>query len=235
MGSPVLSDAPEMRARFPVNVLDIRRLPADARTSAVAAQGGVIHMSMMGRLQAVSDSQIDRMIRDPFQVHEALGLTSHATCAQLVAHVAGSRPRLRVTWGDEEVAEPYAGESLDLEKTWHGLHFLLTGQARGGQPPKSFLFNGGVSVGQAPGFGPARALRSAQVARFHRAIAGLSEAELRRRYDPERMMREGVYPGVWQREPAGQCTDWLCESFHRLQSFVARVSGGGSGMLVCLL
>jgi hypothetical protein len=36
-----------------------------------------------------------------------------------------------------------SGRLLRLEKSWHGLHYLLTGSARGGKEPLCFLDQGG--------------------------------------------------------------------------------------------
>jgi len=199
--------------------------------------GGRIHMSMSMRLHAVSDRQIDRCLREPERVLDAIGMRSVAAVGRCVGPVPVGGPRLRLTWGDEESADSFRtddADSLDLEKAWHGLHFLLTGQARGGKAPLCFLFSGGVPVGGDMGYGPVRAIRSGPLATFHRAIQALSETSLRKRFEPQRMTREGVYPGIWQREPAGQCADWLCESFHQLREFVANAAHAGRGILICL-
>src|SRR5687768_13754481 len=39
------------------------------------------------------------------------------------------------------------GEDAHLDKAWHGLHFLFTGTADGGEEPACFLLAGGEDVG----------------------------------------------------------------------------------------
>src|SRR5437763_590834 len=40
-----------------------------------------------------------------------------------------------------------SGQTLQLRKTWHGLHFVLNGTAREGDDPLCFLLSGGAAVG----------------------------------------------------------------------------------------
>src|SRR5215211_327988 len=39
------------------------------------------------------------------------------------------------------------GEELNLDKAWHGLHFLLAGTADGGTEPACYLLSGGEALG----------------------------------------------------------------------------------------
>ena len=50
-----------------------------------------------------------------------------------------------------------------LDKSWHGIHFLLTGSAEGVRPPVDFILMGGREIGDLDlGYGPARAFTSAE-------------------------------------------------------------------------
>ena len=44
-----------------------------------------------------------------------------------------------------------ARAELDVDKAWHGLHFLFTGTAEGGDEPACFLTEGGSILGEDPG------------------------------------------------------------------------------------
>ena len=51
------------------------------------------------------------------------------------------------------------GSVADLDKAWHGLHYLFTGTDEGGNSPLDFLAVGGEEIGTIEvGYGPARAL-----------------------------------------------------------------------------
>ncbi len=63
----------------------------------------------------------------------------------------------------EEYLYPDDGDSeppnyIDLDKAWHGVHYLLTGQADGGELPHSLAVTGGEEFGPEVGYGPARFL-----------------------------------------------------------------------------
>jgi hypothetical protein len=46
---------------------------------------------------------------------------------------------------DEDIEDPHA--DLDVDKAWHGIHYLLTGTAWEGDPPLDFIVKGGSQVG----------------------------------------------------------------------------------------
>jgi hypothetical protein len=52
---------------------------------------------------------------------------------------------------------------IDLDKAWHGIHYLLTGLAEGGPEPQSLAVFGGEEFGPEVGYGPARFLTADQV------------------------------------------------------------------------
>lgn len=48
----------------------------------------------------------------------------------------------------EELLDEPSSEEVDIDKAWHGLHYLLTGTAWEGAPPLNFLAAGGREVGE---------------------------------------------------------------------------------------
>ena len=82
------------------------------------------------------------------------------------------------------------GMSTDLDKAWHGIHYLLTGTAWEGGRPLNFLVAGGRPVGDIDvGYGPARVLSAAETRGAHEALTQLSDDDLRGRFDPAAMTR----------------------------------------------
>src|SRR5688572_17439045 len=109
---------------------------------------------------------------------------------------------------------------LDLDKTWHGLHYLLTGSAWEGEGPTAFLVEGGELMGV--GVRSARVFWPNEVEAIHSALAAVTPDELRRRFDPQAMMREEVYPQIWDRDPKQDDTlGELVLYFAKLKEFVA--------------
>ena len=131
---------------------------------------------------------------------------------------------------EDEVAE------TDLDKAWHGIHYLLTQSAWEGEDPLAFLVKGGSQVGDIDvGYGPARVLSSTQVRVLNSTLEPIDEAFLRTRFDPPEMTRLEIYPEIWDRDPVEDDTFGYCaEYFATLKSFVAQAAERGLGLVVCI-
>src|SRR5579863_7993210 len=84
--------------------------------------------------------------------------------------------------------------NLDIDKAWHGIHFLLTGEAWGGEPPAALAILGGTEIGEDIGYGPARYLSVEEVRTVAATLAATPRNVIAERYQPEAMERAGVYP-----------------------------------------
>src|SRR5204863_4376074 len=122
--------------------------------------------------------------------------------------------------------------STDLDKAWHGIHWLLTGSADGGDEPLCYLLAGGEPVGDVDvGYGPARALTSEQVASWDAALSQISRDELARRFDPKAMLDADIYPQIWARSIEGEedTLDYLLQAYGGFRDFVAAARKERSG------
>jgi hypothetical protein len=133
------------------------------------------------------------------------------------------------------VAEPVE-RVLDLDKAWHGLHFLFTGTAWDGVWPAGFLLQGGRALDEDDP-GRIRALDPGEVQEVSVFLAALTPEELARRYDPVVMAAQEIYPEViWTRSPeqGGGTTalGYLQESYRELLAFVRQASDEGDALLV---
>ena len=120
-------------------------------------------------------------------------------------------------------------ESFDLDKTWHGLHFLLSGSAESVPGPGGFLLNGEQveNTGEAEVYlqGPS------QVAAFNQLLTQVPPRTLLERYDPARMKALDIYPDTeWDQ----QDFDYLLEYYNRLRPFVHRHADAGHELLVLI-
>jgi hypothetical protein len=87
---------------------------------------------------------------------------------------------------------------LGIEKSWHVIHFLLTGSAWEGEPPLSQAVLGGTPLGDEDlGYGPARYLKADEVQVVSRALNGISPTELGHRFDQEALAAAEIYPSIW--------------------------------------
>ena len=101
----------------------------------------------------------------------------------------------------------YDDESDDvanLDKAWHGIHYLLTGTAWEGEAPENALVAGGTELPDPDeewGYGPPRCVDAASAAAFARAVEAISDEELAARFDPADMAAKEIYPTIWDRDP----------------------------------
>ena len=119
----------------------------------------------------------------------------------------------------EELLESGDGTtSYDLDKAWHGIHWLLTGSAEPTGELLSDAVLGGEEVGEDLGHGAPRLLGPARVQEVAEALMSLDADLLRSRFDAEAMRAAQVYPGVW--DPAdGTLEGWLLGELDGLRGF----------------
>ncbi len=125
-----------------------------------------------------------------------------------------------------------AGPRLSLDKAWHGLHYLLYGQAElvGGQVAGAVL--GGHEIGEDEGYGPARYFTPGEVAE----LAGQLDREetarqVAERYQGSRMSELGIYPGGWDEAGRG----WLMGAFRDLRSYFHGAAENGRAIITSLV
>ena len=137
-------------------------------------------------------------------------------------------------------APPFAlgdgeGKEIDVDKSWHGMHYLLTGSAEGGTPPLDFLLEGGRIVGDEDvGYGPARVFTAEESRGIAAAVAAISDEELRARYDPSAMDAADVYPSlIWVRD-GDEALDYVMEYIAILRGTLAEAVEMKRGLMLTL-
>src|SRR6478609_4045727 len=155
-----------------------------------------------------------------------LFIVSSETARQLVADPSGIHDVLESLEGSESV--------LSLEKSWHGLHFVLTGSAWEGKPPLNFLAGGGVPVGDEDvGYGPARVLSPEGVTAFNAALGAFSEADFDRNFNPEALSSAEIYPQIWD-EPLEDLKQEYGSYLQEMKAHVRRAAETGQALLVAM-
>lgn len=98
------------------------------------------------------------------------------------------------------ILEPIGeNDSLDIDKTWHVLHFLFTGFAWDGEFPAGFLVSCGETVGDVDvGYGPARSFTPQEVKQISEFLMNLDPVAVRNRLKPAQMKELEIYPGPWK-------------------------------------
>jgi hypothetical protein len=121
---------------------------------------------------------------------------------------------------------------LDLEKSWDGLHRLLT--AAGRESELGFLLGGGAEVGAPLTYGRVRLLPNDFVQRLDAALRGITDDQFWAGYDSQQFEADGVYPGIWD-EPPDDLREEYVSYLHELQKFVGRVAAAGGQIIVVIL
>jgi hypothetical protein len=124
---------------------------------------------------------------------------------------------------------------FDLGKTWHGLHYLLTGTAWEGDPPLNFVATGGTELGDDLGYGPARGLTSDEVQSVASALEDIPQESFLQRFDPEALTAAAIYPDIWDRSAEEDDTrGYVAGYYDELRSFVLDAAAEGEALLVAM-
>lgn len=130
---------------------------------------------------------------------------------------------------DAEMPEP----ELDLDKAWHGIHFLLNGAAWTVGEGAGAAVLGGEEIGEDNGYGPARLLGPQAVQAIAAGLGALSVEALRARFDPQAMDAADIYPGIWD-EGIEAFDTYLGPYFAQLREFYQAAAAGGQAVLLAL-
>lgn len=136
----------------------------------------------------------------------------------------------------EEYLYPEDGDSeppnsIDIDKAWHGIHYLLTGQAEGGGGPEALAVFGGEEFGPEVGYGPARFLSPEQVAAVAAALSQITPEALAARYNPKDMSEKNIYlTPMWERDGA-EALDYALEYYQQLPVFYRDAASRGDAVI----
>lgn len=149
--------------------------------------------------------------------------------AGLVLAAFGFRSRpLPIAVSASQVAEP-----LCIDKSWHGIHFLLTGSAWGGKPPLSNAVNGGKEIGPDLGYGPARFLTPDQVKEVAIGLDEITKESLRARFNPQAMTKAEIYS--WHEDEGEEGLEYFLHYYEELRTYFQQAASKGNGMLLSVM
>lgn len=169
-------------------------------------QSWITPMSMIGNYCRVSESLLATICANPDSISDFL-------------------------YSDDD-QEPN-GSRLDLDKSWHAIHFLLTGSQWEGDYPLVCVVMGGECIGeQDVGYGPARYLTSQQVKEVATAIEKITASKLLEKFDAERMNQEEIYPHGWRNSQEER--DYIGQYYSSLVKFFKDTADAGDAMIVYL-
>jgi hypothetical protein len=128
----------------------------------------------------------------------------------------------------------HRGPRLDMDKEWHGIHFLLNGNAWSTEGEYGQAVFGGQEVGPNLGYGPVRVLSAEDTSQLSSRLSAVSPETLRRRFDPVVMTSEMIYPEIWERDGNG-ALEWLLKGYGKLTDFYTQAAAGGKAVVLAVL
>ena len=192
---------------------------------------------MIGNLARISEAKRIELHKKPELIEEFLSPDFVDEAPQekrgLFARFFGSKPDPEV-----EVKEKKEGlseeDQIDVDKAWHGLHFLFTGSDWEGPFPEGFLVSCGKEVGDVDvGYGPAKSFTPEEVKEISDFLENLDDSELKSRLDPKKMNEMKIYPSVWNDESdIEEEWEYAKYSLDAVKQFIKEASQRGLALLV---
>lgn len=201
-------------------------------------------MGMVFVAQTISDDHIENILDDPLLIWLFLSPDDSSLYVEEVRKSkTGFFAKLLGRKADKNtiqvpLIEYKTGEnrSIDLDKAWHGIHYLLTHSEWKADPPLNFITCGGRVVGNIEvGYGTARALTSTEIKQINETFKSIDHQYLKKRFNPQDMMKKKIYPEIWNRNAEDDDTLSYCiEYFDILKQFILETAENKMGLLVYL-
>jgi len=127
--------------------------------------------------------------------------------------------------------ETHKSEIVNIDKAWHGIHFMLTGEQYGGNGPLAKVIMGGVPIGEEDvGYGPARGMSASEVKEVAAALSGVSEEMFRAKFNQAAMNDADIYPQIW--DESNEALDYIAENFCEAKRFYEAAASDGMAVIL---
>ena len=126
------------------------------------------------------------------------------------------------------------GDTLDLDKAWDGIDFLLSNGKKDAGICRLLTMKS-VEIHEEIGYGKPRVFHARQVQEFNSFLETVSAEALQQRYDPQEMTRANLYPkGIWNSWDRDEALDYVTAHYTALQSFIRETAQLNQGVIVLL-
>jgi hypothetical protein len=148
----------------------------------------------------------------------------------VIADIIGAPDMLLEVLYPEPESPDHADRYLDIDKTWHIIHFLLNGSPWDGYGPLFGCVLGGAPLTEEDlGYGPARYLSPGEVHETAAAVHEVPFLQLWKRLNPVRVQQAKLY---WSDTPDSEA--YARENYLSLQSFFEAASRGNEAVILWL-
>ena len=123
-------------------------------------------------------------------------------------------------------------DEIDLDKSWHIVHYLLTGSDNATDSPLNIIADESDRLAEIDvGLGPPFVIHPDAVSRFAAAAAELSDEQFLSRLRPPEMPLDTLYLGDAVREDPGEMGEYAVENFHFLRDFAQKAADAGDAVI----
>jgi hypothetical protein len=232
--------SPEQVSFLEANPSTAEALFQPGGASPLAAMGELSE-KMQERMRATGPQMLAKTLAslDP-RLRQQLEQKLGATTGQLASGEGGDALLKLIQQRREQALEMKAtGQQrlsrLDLDKEWHGVHYLLCGEAEPGETLISNAVLGGKPLGDDDegfsGYGPARYFSAVEVAELGKVLSSPEiESGARARFDVTMMNKLKIYPGF-----RPQDSEPLIDRLRQLREFYADAAKNGKAVVTCLV
>jgi len=205
-------------------------------------------MGMIGYVRQITPSELDEFRRNPRSVRQLLREETMSGFSPAVRAIIQRMDRSRWRFWEHRKLDAQLREAMEapgavdvdqirasrekglcLEKCWHELHYLITGEIDEAAPPLGNAILGGTPIGEKLGYGPARYLTPDQVRQVAAALVAISRDELVRRCAAEIPRHQRAYAFGGEDD-----LDVTLYFFDRLVRYYAEAAECGNAVLLYL-
>lgn len=139
--------------------------------------------------------------------------------------ISGKYNVLDILYNTEHSDDDY----LDIDKSWHAIHYILCGQSWEGELPYFNTVLGGTIINDEDvGYGPVRYLKPIEIKEVHEAIKYITEDEFKNKFDCKELAEKDIYPQFDSNDDA----DYVWSYFTMVQDIFMKALQNGKYMLL---
>jgi hypothetical protein len=195
----------------------------NAKLQTLYAPANSFNMSMLCLVGQISDNDIEKIKVDPKRVELLINEGNYFEEKGFFKKMFSKKSQ--ADWVPN-LNEP----KLDLDKSWDGINFFLSGNPQGDSFPENFLVTGGTEIGDDYGYGPVRFVSSNYLVDIKNFLDSVSKSDFERKYSAEDLNTNNIYPLFtnWTNEEI----NWLTSEFIELKNFIELATKTKKGIYI---
>jgi hypothetical protein len=123
------------------------------------------------------------------------------------------------------------GDYLNIDKSWHAIHFLLNDSNWSGTPPLFNVILGGKEIGEDVGYGPVRYLTCEEVKELSVSLENIGD-DIISKYNADKLNENEIYPQLWEEDE--QVKEFLKSCFIKVKNFYNKAASDHKAVLLFL-